>query len=71
MNSIVFDYDELVKIYEDLIDNPENILGTDQEFKAFLDIPSSMEDLLAFKQACIKYELYEWAAEIQRKIQSI
>lgn len=68
---IAFEYEELVKIYEDLIDNPENILGNEQEFQAFLQIPATREDLLAFKEACVKHGLYEWAADILKKINSL
>lgn len=61
-------YDDLEEIYQVLLEHPDKLLSSEEEFNEFLNLPASKEDLICFKNVCLKNELYEWAAKIHRKI---
>lgn len=54
-----------------LLENPRNLLHSDEEFEQFLNIPATREDLICFRESCVKNELYEWAAKVNLKIREI
>lgn len=56
--------------YNNLI-NPSNLFDSVEEITSFISLSDNIDELEAFKQACLGEELYEYCQVIQHKIDNL